>query len=418
MRFAFNLGALALAGLVALSACGGAAAPSAAPVSSSPAAASPSAAAPASASAKPAASPAASAKPAASAGASAKPAASGSAAASPAPSLPPVAKATLSLAKPLPALNPPVTVKARVGNSLTTAPFWYAIEKGYFDQLGLKFEEVNITNSIDIVGPLTQGQIDIAGAGFSAGLYTAVARGVEVAAVADNGQLDTKLAGSAAVVKKGALASYGQDWCSLKGKKIGGIDPGGGLQATLAKALASCKLTLKDVDAQAIPLPTVVQAVVNGAVDVGFAVEPFVSAGVKNGTIDLWRPLDDGWNKQQMNVLLYSPQFVKNRDAGLRFMVAYVAGARDYRRAIEGTGDKNEMGVVLAKHLAIKDPKAYGDMIMMGVDPNGQVNLPALTEEVKIFQDAGQVQPGTVSTNWVTDEFRTQALDYLGPYKP
>jgi len=213
------------AGLL-LSACGGGAAPAASPspVSAAPSTAAkpvastaaPASAAPASASAKPAAS----AAPAAASGAaSAKPAASGAAA----PSLAPVPKVTLQLTKPLPALNPPYTVKARVGSSLTTAPFWYAIEKGYFDQLGLKFEEVQITQSADVTGPLTQGQIDIAGVAFAPGLYNAVSRGVEVQAVADNGQLQPNLAGSAAVVKKGELAKYGNDWCALKGKRIAGM---------------------------------------------------------------------------------------------------------------------------------------------------------------------------------------------------
>ena len=63
----------------------------------------------------------------------------------------------LKLTQPLPALDPPLTVKARVGSSLTTAPFWYAIEKGYLDQLGLTFDQVNITNASDVVGPLVSG---------------------------------------------------------------------------------------------------------------------------------------------------------------------------------------------------------------------------------------------------------------------
>jgi NitT/TauT family transport system substrate-binding protein len=394
-------------------ACGGGAAPA-----SSPAAAAPVSAA---ASAKPPASVSAAASAAASGSASAKPAVSGaasaSAAAKPAPSLPAVAQTKLELLKPLPPLNPPVTVKARVGSSLTTAPFWYAIEKGYFDQLGLKFEEVTITNSTDVVGPLTQGQIDVAGVAVSAGLYNAEARGVDVIAVSDNGKMAPNLAGAAAVVKKGTVSNYGKDWCGLKGKKVIASAPGSGLYATLVKALSSCNLSLKDVDETDVPFANINQAISNGAADVGFQIEPLVSAGVTQGILDIWMPLDKAFENQQMNLMLYSPTFVKNKDAGLRFMVAYLAGARDYTRAISGKGDRAELGVVMAKHLPIKDPKAYDGMIMMAVDPNGDVDMSTLGQAIKIFQDTGVVQPGPTNLNWVNDDVRKQAMEYLGPFK-
>ena len=126
----------------------------------------------------------------------------------------------LHLTKPLPPLTPTYTVKARVGSSLTTAPFWYAIEKGYLEQLGLKFEQVEIANAGDVVAPLATGQIDLAGTSFGSGLYNAVNRDIPVKAVADNGQLAHNLAGAAAVVKKGELSKYSTDWCAFKCKKV------------------------------------------------------------------------------------------------------------------------------------------------------------------------------------------------------
>jgi len=406
------------AGLL-LTACGGAAAPASSPAPAStpakPAASTAPAASAAAASAKPAAS--ASAKPAASV--SAKPAASGAASGSakPAPSLAPVPKVQLQLTKPLPPLNPPYTVKARVGSSLTTAPFWYAIEKGYFDQLGLKFEEVQIQNSIDIVGPLTRGQIDIAGTAFSAGLYNAINRGIDVQAVADNGQLQPNLAGSAAVVKKGELSKFGQDWCALKGKTVAGLDKESGFYITLLKALQSCNLTEKDVDIVNPGFAAVNAAVSNGSAQVGFQVEPFVSQGVQAGLVEIWHQMDQAFENQQMNMLMYGPDFIKNKDAALRFMVAYMAGVRDYDRDIKPGGDQALLGNILARHLPVKDPNAYSKMIMMGINSNGQVNTPALQEEIQFFQKSGTVQPGEVKLNWINNDIREQALEYLGPEK-
>jgi NitT/TauT family transport system substrate-binding protein len=326
--------------------------------------------------------------------------------------------APLKLTQPLPALDPPLSVKARVGSSLTTAPFWYAIEKGYFQQLGLKFETVEIPNSGDVISPLTQGQLDIAGTSFGAGLYNAVGRDIDVKAVADNGQLDEHVPGAAAVVKKGQAAVLGDGWCALKGKRVAVVSKSTGLYPTLVKALESCNLAPDDVELVELGFPETNIAIAQGSIDVGFQVEPFVSRGVADGTLDLWHPLDEAYKGQQMNLLLYSPQFIKNREAGLRFMVAYLAGARDYRRAIEGSGNRDEMAQILAKYLPVKDPNAYKGMIMMGIDPNGEIDLPSVKESITIFQETGSVPAGPIQMDWVADDLRQQAIQLLGPYTP
>jgi NitT/TauT family transport system substrate-binding protein len=315
-------------------------------------------------------------------------------------------------------MTPTFTVKARVGNSLTTAPFWYAIEKGYLEQLGLKFEQVDIANAGDVVAPLATGQIDLAGTSFGSGLYNAVNRDIPVKAVADNGQLAHNLAGAAAVVKKGELSKYGTDWCGMKGKKVAVVSRTTGLFVTLVKALEQCHLTESEVQVVELGFAETNAAIANGSVDVAFQVEPFVSRGVQAGLLELWKPLDEAYQGQQMNMLLYSPGFLKNQEAALRFMVAYLAGARDYRRAIEGTGSKEEMGRILAKYLNVPDPKAFNNMIMMGVDPNGKLDMPSVQQSLQIFQDTGAVPKGAIKLDWISDDFRNQALEYLGPYQP
>jgi NitT/TauT family transport system substrate-binding protein len=349
----------------------------------------------------------------------APPAPTAAPAAQPTPTAQPQAQAgPLKLTQPLPPLDPPVAVKARVGSSLTTAPFWYAIEKGYFQQFGLRFETVEIPNSGDVISPLTTGQLDIAGTSFGAGLYNAVGRDIDVKAVADNGQLADKVPGAAAVVKKGQAAVYGDGWCALKGKRVAVVSKSTGLYPTLVKALETCNLAPDDVSLVELGFPETNIAIAQGSVDVGFQVEPFVSRGVQDGTLDLWHPLDEAYKGQQMNLLLYSPGFIKNREAGLRFMVAYLAGARDYRRAIEGKGSREEMAQILAKYLPVKDPKAYDGMLMMGIDPNGEIDLPSVKESITIFQETGSVPSGPIQMDWVADDLRQQAIQLLGPYTP
>lgn len=323
----------------------------------------------------------------------------------------------IGLTKDLAKLTPTATIKGRTGSSLTTAPFWYANELGYFDQLGLKFEVVTIAGSGDVVAPLAANQIDLAGTSFGSGLYNAITRDLNIVAVADNGKLDKGLAGSAAVVKKGTKASYGTDWCALKGKKVAIQGKTTGLWVTLVKALASCNLKTSDVTVVELGFANTNAAITNGAVDVAFQVEPFVASGVAAGLLDLWRPLDEGRQGQQMNMILLAPQFAQNRDAVLRFLVAYIAATRVYLKDAGPGGDKTRLGTILAKYLSEKDPTKYASMIMMGISPDGALNLESISESLAIYQSDGNIPAGNLTLSWIKDDLRREALTYLPEYK-
>jgi NitT/TauT family transport system substrate-binding protein len=340
--------------------------------------------------------------------------AAGSAGPSAAPS---VNGGKIGLAKDLAPLSPTVTVKGRTGSSLTTAPFWYAIELGYFEQLGLKFEVVTIAGSGDVVAPLAANQMDLAGTSFGSGLYNAISRDLKIVAVADNGKLDKGLAGSAAVVKKGTVASYGKDWCALKGKKVAIQGKTTGLWVTLVKALASCNLKASDVTVVEIGFADTNAAVTNGAVDVAFQVEPFVSAGVASGLLDIWRPLDEGRQGQQMNMILLSPQFAQMHDTALRFLVAYIAATRVYLKDAAQGGDKTRLGTILSKYLSEKDPTKYANMIMMGISPDGALNFESISESLAVYQADGNIPAGNLTLGWINDDLRKEALTYLPAYK-
>lgn len=323
----------------------------------------------------------------------------------------------LGLIKALAPLSPTVTIKGRTGSSLTTAPFWYANELGFFEQLGLKFEVVTIAGSGDVVAPLAANQIDLAGTSFGSGMYNAITRDLKIVAVADNGKLDKGLAGSAAVVKKGTVASYGKDWCALKGKKVAIAGKTTGLWVTLKKALESCNLKVSDITVIELGFGDTNAAVTNGAVDVALQVEPFVASGIAAGLLDLWKPLDEGRAGQQMNVVLLSPSFQEKRDVVVRFLVAYIAATRVYLKdAVQG-GNKQQLGTILSKYLSEKDPAKYASMIMMGISPDGGLGFESISESLAIFQADGAIPPGNLTFGWIKDDYRQEALTYLPAFK-
>jgi len=338
-------------------------------------------------------------------------------ASAPAPAAP-AAPAAKSLTELLPPLDPPVDFKARVGNSLTTAPWYYALDKGYFRELGINFVEVTIQSSGDVAAPLATGELDAAGTAFGPGIYNAVKRDIPIVAVADNGQLNRGLASSAAVVKKGEAANY-QTWCDLRGKRVAVPAKSTGLYVTLAKALRDdCNLGPDVVDWVEIPFGDANQAVFNGSADVALQVEPFVSRGLKDGTLDIFKTMDEAYVDQQMNMIIFSPQMMQRRDVGLRVLVAYLRGARDYNAAIRQGVRRDEYKQIMARHLAITDPEAYETMIPMGIDLNGRINVPSVRESLVIYRDAGMIPGGgEIDLHWIDQSMLEEALRILDAAK-
>jgi NitT/TauT family transport system substrate-binding protein len=317
---------------------------------------------------------------------------------------------------PLAPLDPPVTFKVRVGNSLTTAPWWYALDKGYFQELGINFVEVNIANSGDVAAPLATGELDAAGTAFGPGIYNAVKRDIPIVAVADNGQLNRGLASSAAVVRRGEAANY-QSWCDLRGKRVGIAARSTGLYVTLARALHDqCGLGPEVVDWVEVAFADTNAAVANGSVDVALQVEPFISRGLSDGTLEIFRTMDDAYLDQQMNMVLFSPTTAARRDLGLRALVAYLKGVRDYNAAIRQGVGKDEYHQIMARHLPIKDPEAYATMIPMGIDVNGRINRDSVRESLEIYRDGGMIPTGgEIDLRWIDESLLEEALRIVGP---
>src|SRR5699024_6359844 len=64
------------------------------------------------------------------------------------------------------------------------APFYIALDKGYFAEEGLAVELIPVEGGTENVVQLAAGNFDVAGGGIGAGLLNAAARGIEFEIVA------------------------------------------------------------------------------------------------------------------------------------------------------------------------------------------------------------------------------------------
>jgi NitT/TauT family transport system substrate-binding protein len=288
-------------------------------------------------------------------------------------------------------LSPPVDVKLAIFGTVGDAPFYVAIERGYFRAEGLNVETVQSDSAPRIIPFLASGQVDVAGLSQSPALFNAVGRGVPIKVVADKGRPAPGHDYAAIVVRKdlvagGAVLTY----ADLRGLRIATPGRGTAMWGLLARALEIGGLTLADVQLEELSQPDSLPALGNRALDVAMLVEPFVTAAVARDVGVRWKTTEEFAPGAQNGLVAYAPQFIENQPAAARrFMVAYLQGLRDYLDAFDLGIDQEEIVDILIKHTAVKDRAIYLTTQPSGFEPNGRVNVEYLRAEQELYAREG-----------------------------
>jgi NitT/TauT family transport system substrate-binding protein len=315
------------------------------------------------------------------------------------------------------------TVRIGTVGSMTEAPFYIADKKGYFRDEGLAVSYIPFDSAANMVAPLGAGQLDVGGGAPSAGLYNAVARGIDVRAVADLGR-DTpgygfqELLVRTELVKSGAYKTY----ADLRGKTIAVAGQGATAYAALSHLLARANLTYNDVKLVYMDYADQVVALKNGSIDASLFPEPSATLAVRTGAAIKITGDDAFYPNQQIAVVIYGSNFLKaHRELGLKFMRAYLRAARFYATAhkggkLAGPGAEEVIDILTAS-TRIKDPAVYRAVVPNGNNPNGEVNLASMRDDLATYR-AGGLVPGNGKPEDVVDgTFVAEALKTLGTYR-
>jgi NitT/TauT family transport system substrate-binding protein len=300
--------------------------------------------------------------------------------------------------------------------------FFIAAKKNYFRDEGLNVTFTPFDSAAKMVAPLGAGQLDIGGGSASAGLYNAVARGIDIKIVADKGSTPPGYGFQPLLVRKDLVESgrY-KSIKDLKGMKIAGSAPGSASTSTMNQILKSAGLKTEDVERVYMAFPQHVPALQNKAVDAALTTEPSATRAVQSGAAVRVLGDDEIYPNHQLAVVLYAGKFIKDEpDAAKRFMRAYLRAARYYNDALKGgkiAGPAaDDVIAILNEYTNIKDPKVYRTITPQGTNPDGRLNVESLKEDLAFFKAEGQVK-GQVAVEQVVDtSFLEAALKELGPY--
>ena len=325
----------------------------------------------------------------------------------------------------LPADAQQALIKINVGiaNSATDVGLFVADKKGYFKREGLDVNFIAFDSGARMIAPFASGDLDVGGGGPSAGLYNAVARGIDIRIVADKGSTPPGRPINFLLVRKDLVESgrY-KTLADLKGMKIAGAAPGGSATTTLDKLLEKANLRIADVERVYLGFPQQAVALLNKAVDAALPTEPSASEAVKNGSAVRIIGDDEIYPGHQLTTIFYTGQFItKKPDAAQRFMRAYISAVREYNDALVNgklVGPKGEeMIAILTEYSAIKDPQIYRAIASANIDPDGKVDIPSLKADIAIFAKEGLIE-GKVDMDKVIDtSFAENVVKELGPYK-
>jgi NitT/TauT family transport system substrate-binding protein len=226
----------------------------------------------------------------------------------------------------------PMRLKVLYGRHLLFAPLAIANAEGFFRAQGLDVELVHMASTSDATPALATGEIDVGAGMIKIAVFNAIARGAELRIVADKGRYGPGPCVSGAILARpGFLRAENADSPGhLRGARAS-APPLSFAEYVLETFVKSRGLALSDLDLKAIQAATTVEALSSGTLDITCLAEPFVTRTVRSGFAVIWKPFREIVPDAQVGMLVYGPALLKrNRDAGLRFMVAYLQGVRQY----------------------------------------------------------------------------------------
>lgn len=319
----------------------------------------------------------------------------------------------------VPSTAPPAARKVTFASTAAVSDggVYLAMDRGYFRDQGIDFDYTVIQSGPQAIPLLASNQIEAAGGAISAGLFNAVARDIPLKLVADkNSALPGFNIGS--VVVRSDLADQVRQPRDLRGRRVAMAALQGSLEVQLVRYLRSegDPLAIEDVDVATMSYSDAVPALANGAVDAAVLIEPALGAAVRAGVAVPLRRIVDYWPGNQGAVVMYGPAFAADRDAATRFMVAYLRGVRDYYEAFVKGRDRAGVVDVLARYSSLKDPAAYDQMELQGLNPDGQINRASVEYELNYYVERGYVTAPVDLDHLIDASYAEGALRVIGPY--
>ncbi len=302
--------------------------------------------------------------------------------------------------------------------SYTLAPLFVAADQGYLREVGIDVDMLESKGGAEVIPALGTGEIEVSGAGTSAALFSAIARGVGVRIVSPVNTYPRTGTPLPFLVRKAVYeAGEIRSARDLKGKRVAFNIPGGLAEYQWVKLLEKHGMTLDDVHISYMAIPDNMTALANGGIDAVLMPEPFARKAIETGLAVLVPEDSNPLPGVQGTFILYSMKFSQERhDVARRFMIGFVQAMR----AMQGErGSSPETLEILSKWLGIEPAVIKTIVPSAEFLPDPWIDVDSLIDQQRVFIQRGALRLAEplAPDELVDASFLNYALQVLGPYR-
>jgi NitT/TauT family transport system substrate-binding protein len=275
-----------------------------------------------------------------------------------------------------PASAPRVSLKVANLPYIAFAPFYIAIEEGFFRDQNLDVELVNFANQPDVLPAFVTNQVDVISGQTSAGMNNLIARGADARFVADKGYIDPNACDNIALLSRKGLVPPGTAVTAemLRGQKIN-VVTGTWNEYLMDKLLATVGLTLNDFDNIDVPPSSQLPALESGQLAMVMENEPWVTRLVKAGNVPILAPTHEVMAGAETAITMYGSKLIgQNAEVGNRFTVAYLQAVHQYN---QGKTDRNL--AILSQYTQL-DQSLLQQMCWPAIRNDGTINVDSVLD--------------------------------------
>ncbi len=304
----------------------------------------------------------------------------------------------------------PVTVsEARTANN---APFYIALEEGYFAAEGLDIK-IGPFLAVPLVIPaLMSGELDLTLNAPSVNLMQAVAKGASVRIVADKGHAGPGDRSQVLMVRQDLIdAGRFRTLRDLRGLKIAESSKGTQPEFMITQVLRNrAFLTEKDVVRVPIVYTLAPAALLAKSVDAAIIPEPSVTMLERLHAAKAILTLQDVLPRSQVGTIIYGTNLLgRRREVGQRFLNAYLRGVRQYHK-----GKTARNTAIIAKYTGQEVP-TIRLMTWAQVYEDGHVNVESLLQLQAWWLREGLQDVALTPDQFLDMSFAKAAYQALGP---
>lgn len=275
----------------------------------------------------------------------------------------------------------------------SSAPLFIAMDKGYFAEQNIEIQPEWFDAAHPIAVATASSKVDVGATGITASLFNMAAGGQQLAIVADKGREEKGFPSSALVANTDAYNNGFTSLERIKGKRIGITQNGSTFHYMIGRMLEEKGLTLDDVEL--VPLgkvSAVMAALESKQIDGAILNEPNITKMQNAGTAKLIVQVGDVI-PYQTSAIFFSPEFIKNEDAGVRFLKAYNKACNYYYDAAIAKTDPQKLDEVIG--IIAKYVKAPAEDIKTGlpyIDRDGKLMADDIKTQIDWYSSHGMMQ--------------------------